>query len=96
MQTVILLRVFSSCSFEATEAKKVMYTKKYVPLMQYAAKSALVQWDKYIPEALAALRHRFLFEPKVKPLPMPAAKGLGYVETDGADFFGAMHGTIDL
>ena len=96
MQTVILSLVFSCCFFEATEAEKVAYMKKYLPLMQYAAKSALVQWDKYISEALAALRHLFLFEPKVKPLPMPAAMGLGYGETDGADFFGAIHGTIDL
>ena len=70
--------------------------KKYVPLIQHAAQSALVQWDKYIPEALAALRHRFAFDPKAKPLPMPAPKGLGYVEADVADFFGAIPGTIDL
>jgi hypothetical protein len=96
MQTVVLSRVFSSCSFEATEAEKAVYMKKYVPLIQHAAQSALVQWDKYIPEALTALRHRFLFDPKVAPLPMPAPKGLGYVEADVADFFGAIPGTIDL
>ena len=96
MQTVVLSRVFSGCSFEVTDAEKAVYMKKYVPLIQHAAQSALVQWDKYIPEALAALRHRFLFDPKVKPLPMPAPKGLGYVEADVADFFGAIPGTIDL
>jgi hypothetical protein len=96
MQTVVLSRVFSSCSFEATEAEKAVYMKKYVPLIQHAAQSALVQWDKYIPEALTALRHRFLFDPNTKPPPMPAPKGLGYVEADVADFFGAIPGTIDL
>ena len=95
MQTVVLSRVFSSCSFEATEAEKVVYTKKYVPIIQYAAKSALVQWDKFIPEALAARRRRILFDPKAKPMPMPAAKvDLGYGETDVADFFGVIPGTV--
>ena len=66
------------------------------PLVMKAAKEALEQWDKFIPEAMENLVRRFRFEPMTPPPAMPAPKTAQYRSADAADFFGGWTGAIDV
>ena len=61
-----------------------------------AAKEALEQWDKFIPEAMENLVRRFRFETMTPPPAMPAPKTAQYRSADAADFFGGWTGAIDV
>jgi hypothetical protein len=97
MQSIIVDKALRAASFKLPPATVDQVMAHYCPIVKQACAEALIQWDKFIPEALTSLEHRLRFEPQRKPVSMPAPQSSGYYKPeDIAAFFGASDAVGDV
>lgn len=74
-----------------------LYIDQYSAIIIQSAKDALVKWNEYIPNAVHALHHRLMYDPKRKPPPLPEIEpGQQFDVKKIAHFLGAMPENITM
>ena len=96
VQGLLIDEVLKSCTFQVTANERESLIKEFAPKIVSATKAALAKFDEYIPDALAKLKFRMLYEPKLEPPAMPPPKRGQYDSADFAEFLGAFDPASDM